>query len=370
MDRAIALARSAFGTTSPNPAVGAVVVKEDVVLGEGHTLPPGSSHAEVVALQQAGAAAAGAALYVSMEPCCIQGRTPPCTKAIVDAGITQVHVATIDPNPRVAGRGLEELKAAGIQVVRGSRENEALDLYEAFAKHINTGIPFVIAKYAASLDGKTATRSGDSRWITGDKARQHVHKMRRGCDAIMVGVNTVLRDNPQLTARQPDGTLYRHQPLRVVLDSKCCTPADAAILAQEGNTLIVVVDPPGENALALQAAGAEILHLPATDSGPAADSEMVDIGRLLGCLGSRGIVSLLSEGGSTVLGTLFRLRLVDKVAAFIAPAIIGGASTPSAVGGIGAEDMSQILRLERSKVEVLGDDVLITGYPPSRISEF
>ena len=356
MGRAIDLARSALGTTSPNPAVGAVVVKDGVVLGEGHTSPPGGAHAEIVALQQAGADAAGAILYSSMEPCCTWGRTPPCTKAIVAAGIAEVHAATIDPNPKIAGKGLEELETAGIRVTCGTGEHLVVGLYEAFSKHIKTGLPYVTVKYACSLDGKVATRTGDSRWITGERARQHVHELRRSCDAIMVGVDTIILDDPRLTARQPDGSLYPHQPLRVVLDSTGRTPPDAAIFSQPGQSLIVMVDPSEDMVGALEASGAQTLCVPGADSGK------VDIGYLLEQLGHRGIVNILVEAGSTVLGSLFQLGLVDKVAAFIAPAIIGGASAPSPVGGSGAENMAQVLRLRRSKVDILGDDVLVTGY--------
>ena len=357
MERAIRLARDARGTTSPNPAVGAVIVKDEIVLGEGWTSPPGGPHAEVVALEQAGSGAAGAALYTTMEPCCIWGRTPPCTDAIVAAGISEVHAAVMDPNPRISGRGLDELRKSGIVVTSGTCEGAALEMYEAFSKHIRTGHPFVTAKFAASLDGKIATRTGASRWITGEAARHHVHKLRRGCDAIVTGVDSILVDNPQLTARWPDGALHSRHPLRVVLDSSGRTPPDAAILAQPGETLIVTVDVPGDRAENLKEAGARVLEAPATREG------QVDVRWLLEYLGQQGVVDILVEGGGTLLGSMFDSGLVDKVAAYIAPSIIGGSSAPSPVGGRGAEDISQVLRLNRTRVETLGDDVLITGYP-------
>ncbi len=357
MERAIRLARSARGTTSPNPSVGAVIVKDGVVLGEGWTSPPGGPHAEIVALKQAGAAASGSVLYSTMEPCCIWGRTPPCTDAIVAAGISEVHAATIDPNPKVAGGGLDELRKSGIEVTCGICEDQAMELYEAFSKHIRTGLPFVTAKFAASLDGKIATRSGSSRWVTGEASRQHAHELRRGCDAIMAGVNTIVVDNPQLTARWPDGSQHFRQPLRVVLDSAGRTPIDAAILAQPGETLIATVGMPEDRAAALEAAGARVLTMPGNSDG------QVDIPRLLEHLGKEGIVDLIVEGGGTLLGSMFDAGLVDKVTAYIAPSIIGGSSAPSPVGGMGAEDISQALRLTRTKVETLGDDVLIAGYP-------
>ena len=357
MERAIHLARSARGTTSPNPSVGAVIVKDGVVLGEGWTSPPGGPHAEVVALEHAGAAATGAVLYSTMEPCCIWGRTPPCTDAIVAAGISEVHAASIDPNPRVSGRGLEQLRQSGIVVTCGTCEDQAMEMYEAFSKHVRTGLPFVTAKFAASLDGKIATRTGSSRWITGEAARWHAHDLRRGCDAIMVGVNTVVVDNPQLTARWPDGALHSRQPLRVVLDSSGRTPPEAAILAQPGETLIATVAMPPERAIALEAAGARVLTAPSNSDG------QVDIPRLLEHLGQQGVVDLIVEGGGTLLGSMFDAGLADKVTAYIAPLIIGGSSAPSPVGGGGAEDISEALRLTRTRVETLGDDVLITGYP-------
>ncbi len=357
MERAIHLARSARGTTSPNPSVGAVIVKNGMVVGEGWTSPPGGPHAEIVALQQAGPGAGGAVLYATLEPCCIWGRTPPCTDAIVAAGISEVHAATIDPNPRISGKGLEALRGSGIVVTRGVCEDEALVMYEAFAKHIRTGLPFVTAKFAASLDGKIATRTGSSRWISGEAARWHAHELRRGCDAIMAGVNTIVVDDPQLTARWPDGTLHSRQPLRVVLDSSGRTPPDAAILAQPGETLIATVDMPGDKAADLEAAGARVMTLPGTSDG------QVDIPRLLEHLGKEGVVDILVEGGGALLGSMFDAGLVDKVTAYIAPLIIGGSAAPSPVGGRGAEDISQAIRLTRTKVETLGDEVLVTGYP-------
>ena len=357
MERAIHLARSARGTTSPNPSVGAVIVKDEVVLGEGWTSPPGGPHAEVMALEQAGVGAAGASLYSTMEPCCIWGRTPPCTDAIVAAGISEVHAATIDPNPRVSGKGLQDLRKTGILVTCGTYEDEALEMYEAFSKHVRTRLPFVTAKFAASLDGKIATRTGSSRWITGEPARWHTHELRRGCDAIMVGVNTVVADNPQLTARWPNGALHSRQPLRVILDSSGRTPPEAAILAQPGETLIATVDMPAHRAMDLEAAGARVLMARSTSDG------QVDIRLLLEHLGQQGVVDLIVEGGGTLLGSMFDAGLVDKVTAYIAPAIIGGSSAPSPVAGRGAEDISQAHRLTRSRVETLGDDALITGYP-------
>jgi diaminohydroxyphosphoribosylaminopyrimidine deaminase/5-amino-6-(5-phosphoribosylamino)uracil reductase len=361
MKRALALAGKARGITSPNPAVGAVVVRDGVPVGEGFTQPPGQDHAEVVALQQAGRSARDASLYVTLEPCCTYGRTPPCTRAIIAAGIGEVYVATTDPNPRVNGKGLSELEAAGIKVYRGEGEEEAGELYEAFARHVNTGLPFVTAKFAMSLDGKIATHTGDSKWVTGPPARGYVQEMRETCDAIMVGVNTVLLDNPRLTARDGDGRLLPSQPLRVILDSKARTPTDARLLNEPGLNLIAVTQSATDDrTAALREAGAEVLQLPETVEG------MVAPCALLQALGARGVVSLLVEGGGALLGSLFDLGMVDKVAAFIAPKIIGGISAPSPVGGNGSVTMSQAIDIERAKVEQIGDDVLIIGYPSAR----
>ena len=357
MRRALTLARKALGTTSPNPAVGAVVVRDGVRLGEGHTLPPGQSHAEIVALGKAGTLTKGASLYVTLEPCCIQGRTPPCTETILAAGIGEVHVAARDPNPRVDGRGVAELRSAGVTVFTGDGEEEATDLYRAFAKHIRTGLPYVTVKFAMSLDGKIATSTGESKWITGPRSRRHVHEMRRRCDAIMVGVNTVLRDDPQLTARDRSGNALKRQPLRVVVDSKGSTPTGARMLKEPGSNLIAVVNPSEARMDALRATGAEVLRLPSAGAGG------VDLAALMEVLGTRGVVDLLVEGGGTVIGSLFDAGLVDRVASFIAPTIIGGATSPSPVGGAGIDAMSRILKLGDVSVKRLEEDILVVGYP-------
>jgi diaminohydroxyphosphoribosylaminopyrimidine deaminase/5-amino-6-(5-phosphoribosylamino)uracil reductase len=357
MERALSVARQALGTTSPNPAVGALVVKDHTVLGEGFTLPPGQDHAEVVALKQAGEASRGASLYVTLEPCCNYGRTPPCTQAIIAAGISEVHVAAKDPNPRVNGRGAAELEAAGIRVYSGEQEEEAGELYEAFARHINTGMPFVTAKFAMSLDGKIATHTGDSKWITGAPARSYGQGMRRACDAIMVGANTIMRDNPQLTSRDDGGRPLERQPLRVVLDSKAGTPPDARLLQEPGHTLIAATEPPEDRVAALLDAGAEVLRLPSTRAG------RVDLCALLETLGARGVVSLLVEGGGGVLGTMLDAKLIDKVQAFIGPVLIGGSKARAPIEGVGAELMADTLKLEHTRLEKIGPDWLITAYP-------
>ena len=358
MQRAISLAKKVQGTTSPNPAVGAVLVKDGVEVGSGATLPPGQSHAEVGALQQAGKASLGSTLYTTLEPCCTHGRTPPCTGAIIGAGVKRVHVAAIDPNPEVSGKGCAALQSAGIKVVVGEEAEAARELYEAFAKHVRTGIPFVIAKYAMSLDGKIATHTGDSKWVTGPESRRVVHQMRRESDAVMVGVNTVLADDPQLTARDEDDNPLPQQPLRVVVDSRCRTPSNALIFKQPGAILIATsqeaVSDSVEN---LKRAGAEVLQLPAGQDGG------VSIVALLEELGRSSVVSLLVEGGGTVLGSLFDSGLVDKVYAFLAPVIIGGAEAASPVRGQGADFMADAWKIDRAYLQPIGPDWLVVGYP-------
>ncbi len=362
MQRAIGLARQVLGTTSPNPAVGAVIVKDGVEIGRGSTMPPGQRHAEAVALRQAGEASRGATLYTSLEPCCTYGRTPPCTQAIISAGVVRVHLAAVDPNPLVSGEGIADLQSAGIEVMIGEEAETARELYEAFAKHVTTGIPFVSAKFAMSLDGKIATRTGDSKWVTSPDSRSVVQQMRRESDGVLVGVNTVLADDPQLTARGPEDNPLLRQPLRVVVDSRCRTPGEAGLLGQPGHTIIACTEKaPQEDVTRLEKAGAEVLHLPAGEDG------RVDMGDLLAELGRRGVVSLLVEGGGMVLGSLFDAGQVDKVYAFIAPVIIGGAPASSPVEGAGAEHMAGAWRVERAGIRAVGPDWLIVGYPEKKV---
>ena len=358
MERALELARSVVGATSPNPSVGAVVVKDGMEVGWGTTSPPGQNHAEVNALKQAGASASGAVLYTTLEPCNIFGRTPPCTRAIIDAGIAQVNVAAIDPNPLVSGSGCAELRSAGIDVQVGEQSEAAQVLYEAFAKHIRTGMPFVSVKFAMSLDGKIAAASGDSKWVTGVEARSLVQQMRRESDAILVGVNTVLADDPQLTARDSHGEPLSRQPLRVVVDSRCRTPVSARMLEQHGSTVIATtLRTPDPRIERLTRAGAEALSLPVGADG------RVSLDALLEKLGRRGVVSLLVEGGGALLGSLFDNDLVDKVLAFIAPVIVGGEAAVSPVEGRGAESMATAWKLQRPELTHIGPDWLISGYP-------
>ena len=366
MDQALSLAKLALGQVSPNPAVGAVVVKDGIIVGQGYTQPPGSLHAEVVALKQAREQARGGVMYVTMEPCCHYGRTPPCTQEIIAAGIAEVHMAMIDANPLVSGRGKDELEGKGIKVYLGEHEEEAKKLNEAYTKFITTGMPFVTVKFAISLDGKIATRSGDSKWISGDESRKYVHNLRYTSDAIMAGANTVLVDDPQLTTRSCGGRggTARKQPLRVIVDGKGRTPLTARVFRQPGKTLLVLgrLATPEEKTVFAQV-GAEVLELPS-------DEERVDLEKLLKALGEREITSILVEGGGILLGSLFDCGLVDKVTAFIAPIIVGGKEAKTAGGGEGVDKIADSFRLERIKVKRFDEDLMVSGYiAPKREAE-
>jgi diaminohydroxyphosphoribosylaminopyrimidine deaminase/5-amino-6-(5-phosphoribosylamino)uracil reductase len=364
MRLALAEARLARGWSSPNPPVGAVVVRDGVVVGRGHTQPPGQAHAEVMALRAAGPAAVGAELYVSLEPCRHHGRTPPCTDAIVAAGVARVHVAALDPNPAVDGAGVAGLQAAGVAVTLGDGAAEAAELIEGFATHVLTGRPLVIAKYAMSLDGRIATAAGHARWITGESARVHLHRLRATVDAILVGAGTVVADDPLLTARPPGVGPPPHQPLRVVLDSAGRVPTTARLFdpTLPGRTLVAATErtPPGRRAW-LRDRGIDALLLP---DGP----DGVSLPALLDALGERGVTTLLVEGGARVHGAFFAGGLVHKLRAYVAPVIIGGADAPGPVGGVGALTMDAALRLAAPRVESHGADLLVTAYVPGAFS--
>ncbi len=357
MSRALELAARGRGTASPNPMVGAVVVRDGTVVGEGWHVRPGQPHAEVLALRAAGELARGADLYVTLEPCAHQGRTPACTDAIIGAGISRVFTAMVDPNPLVNGAGIEKLRAARILVETGLMEEAARRLNEAYFRWITAGVPFVTLKMALSLDGKAATRTGDSRWISNEEARRLAHEWRAACDAVMVGVGTILTDDPLLTARLP-GYAGR-QPLRVIVDSSLRTPLGCRMLRETPDIPVIVATNPGalpRHAEALRKAGAEVLRVPGC--GP-----RVDLAALLGELGRREITSVLLEGGAGLFTSVLEQGLADKVAAFIAPLIIGGTKAPSPFQGRGADTMADALRLGDVTLTVLGDNVLVEGYP-------
>ena len=362
MARAFELARAVRGTTSPNPAVGAVIAHGSRIVGEGSTQPPGMPHAEVMALRQAGDQASGATMYVTLEPCAHVGRTPPCTEAIIETGIDRVVVAVGDPDRRVSGRGLAQLRDAGVEVSLGDGAALGADHYEAYAHHRRTGRPFVTAKFAASLDGRIASTSGDSRWISGPQTLVWAHRNRPLFDAILVGVETIIVDNPQLTARPEDWRGPIPQPLRVVLDSRGRTPLDSRVLqgTDQSPTLITTTDAADVDwRTSIAQGGVDIAVLP-VDAERGGRVSLPAVLELLGQV--HGVVSLLVEGGGEVLGSFFDQRLINKVTAVVAPMIIGG-DAQAAVRGGGAERMRDVLRLNRMTTERLGSDLLITGYP-------
>jgi diaminohydroxyphosphoribosylaminopyrimidine deaminase/5-amino-6-(5-phosphoribosylamino)uracil reductase len=356
MRRALALAERGRGSTRPNPVVGAVLVRDGRVVGEGYHVRPGEPHAEVHALAAAGAAARGATLYVSLEPCCHTGRTGPCTEAILAAGPTRVVVGYRDPNPRVDGRGTARLRRAGIRVDVGCLEAECRAANRAFAVWIREGRPLVTLKAAVTLDGFLADRFRRARrapvWITGEAARREAHVLRAAHDAVLVGAGTVRADDPRLTVRLP-GLRGAPGPLRVVLDGRLRTPATAHLLDGGPPTLIVTAaDGPGRGrARALEARGAEVLALPGRDG-------RVALRRVLGALAEREVQSLLVEGGAEVLGAFVDARLVDRVALFVAPRLLG-AGVPMAAGrGV---PVAQALRLGPIAARPIDGDLLLTA---------
>ena len=357
MTVALEEARRALGWSSPNPAVGAVVVRDGAVVGAGRTQPAGGDHAELRALAAAGERASGATAFVTLEPCNHHGRTPPCTDALIEAGVAAVRYAVGDPDPHVSGAGRRRLEEAGIAVEVGDGADEAARLIEGYLHHRRTGRPFVIAKFAASLDGRIAASSGDSRWVSDLETLAWAHEQRPGLDAIVVGSNTVLVDDPQLTARPADSTAGVHQPLRVVVDSRGRVSEGARVLEGPSSTLIATTaaSQPGWRA-GIERLGAEVAVLPTHDGRVDLEALLVEIER-------RGALTVLFEGGGVLLGSLFDGRLVDRVQAIIAPIVIGAAEAPSAVAGRGVERMAQAPRLREVTVDRLGDDTLISGLP-------
>tara|TARA_B100000029_G_scaffold509082_1_gene597465 strand:- start:330 stop:1412 length:1083 start_codon:yes stop_codon:yes gene_type:complete len=355
MSQALELAKDALGISQPNPPVGAVVVKDGRVVGKGHTMRIGGPHAEVVAIREAGNFTEDAILYTTLEPCCHFGRTPPCTDLIIESGIREIRVATIDPNPKVSGRGIAVLKDAGLTVQLGDGEKESLQIAEGYMKLMATGRPFVTAKFAMSLDGKIASPSGDSKWITSRESRDYVGRMRSQVGAVMAGIGTVLEDNPRLTARNSEGNELPTQPLKLIVDSNARIPLDSALFDGGGEVIVAACGASVPREEALENRGVKVIRTHAKDG-------MVDLRDLLLQLGNMGVNSVIVEGGETLLGSFADLRLIDKVVAFIAPVIIGGSDSPSPIGGSGITGMEEIIKLERTQLEVFGKDIMVTGY--------
>ncbi len=351
IERALELAARGAGFVEPNPMVGAVVVRDGAVVGEGFHERFGGAHAEVNALAAAGTAARGATLYVTLEPCCHHGKTPPCTEAIIAAGIARVVAAMADPFDRVAGGGFQRLRDAGIEVEVGCMQAAARRLNAPYLKLIATGMPYVHAKWAMTLDGKIATASGESKWISGPESRRVAHELRGRMDAIVVGIGTVLADDPLLTARPPGP----RTALRVVLDSRGRLPAAShlARTARDLPVLVAVTDQaPTSLTSVLSELGCEVLPLPRGERGIEADSLLRELGR-------RRLTNVLVEGGGAVLGSFFDADQVDEVHAFVAPKLFGGASARSPLAGQGRPRIADAGRFEVSEVLRLGDDCLI-----------
>lgn len=372
MRLALRLARRAIGDTSPNPVVGAVVVKRGRIVGQGYHRHAGWAHAEVEALRQAGRRASGATMYVTLEPCHHTGRTPPCCEALIQAGIKRVVIAMTDPNPITNGRGIERLRRAGIQVVTGVLEADAKRLNAPFTKAITTKMPWVVAKVAQSLDGKIATRTGDSRWISSAASRRFAHELRRQVDAIVVGVNTIVRDDPLLTARDPHRPARAGRPIKVIVDSHLRTPVASRCLSRESPAPTVIATTqrsPAKRAPFVRR-GIEVLVFPSRlrrGRGGQASGGRVPLRRLFRALVRRyPITSILLEGGGEVLASALADRLVDRLVWVIAPLIIGGRDSTPSVGGEGIRRLTQAIRLCDVTVRHLGPDLVLdasVAYP-------
>ena len=352
MRRAIMLARQGAGWTNPNPLVGAVVVKDGRVIGEGYHEVYGGLHAERNALAACGEDPAGSTLYVTLEPCCHTGKQPPCTEAVIAAGISRVVVGSRDPNPLVSGKGNEALRAAGIEVVEDVLRERCDALNPVFFHFMKTGRPYIVSKWAMTLDGKIATHSGDSQWVSCEESRADTHRLRHRLAAIMVGINTVIADDPLLTARCEFPT---NQPLRVVVDGKLRIPLESQLVRTAGEVPVLVataVAQEGDRAQELRALGVQVVSLPRPDGE-------VDLAALMHLLGTRGIDSVLVEGGGTLHEAMFRTGLVDRVIVYLAPKVCGGAEAKSPVAGIGIEKMADALELGHPMVERIGDDLKI-----------
>lgn len=354
MLRAIELAERGRGRTSPNPMVGAVVVASGEVAGEGFHEGAGAPHAEINALSVAGDRARGSTLYVTLEPCNHFGRTPPCAEAIIRNGVSRVVMGMRDPNPAVEGGGKERLEVAGIEVMVGPLGELVVRQNEAYVKWVLTGLPFVTLKMAMSFDGKIATGAGDSRWITCDAARRDVHIARSASDAVMVGIGTVLVDDPRLTPRM--GVEVARRPLRVVVDSNARTPLESNVAhTDEAPTLVAVAEgAPVERVSLLQGAGVAVVRV---------GNGRVDLRALLVALGELEVTSLMVEGGGELAATLLDAGLIDKFVFYVAPLIIGGGGAPGPFGGSGVEKIAEARRVEFETVEAVGRDIKIVAYP-------
>lgn len=350
MNEALKLAKKGEGSASPNPMVGAVIVKDGRIVGKGFHQKAGEPHAEINALKEAGNTAKGATIYITLEPCAHFGRTGPCADALINAQIKRAVVAMKDPNPKVAGKGIEKLQAAGIKVTLGVLEEEAKKLNEVFCKWITTGIPFVNLKFAMTLDGKIATKSGESKWITGEEARLKGRQLRNAVDGIVVGLNTVVADNPSLTSRILGGK----NPTRIILDSRGKIPLNSKVLTDnEAKTIVAVSEnAASQNIENIENTGAKVI---------VCGKDKVDAKKLIKILGEREITSILVEGGGEVHYSFIEKKLFDRVYAFVTPKILGGKNSRLAVAGAGFDSLSDAALLTNIEVSRLGEDILIIG---------
>jgi diaminohydroxyphosphoribosylaminopyrimidine deaminase/5-amino-6-(5-phosphoribosylamino)uracil reductase len=354
MTRAIELARFGLGSVEPNPMVGCVITQGAEVIGEGWHRRFGGPHAEIEALAVAGPRATGATMYVTLEPCCHHGKTPPCTKAVIASGVSRVVVAQRDPFPQVAGQGIAELTAAGLTVETGLLEDDARRLNAPYLKLLETARPWLIAKWAMTLDGKIATRTGSSRWITNSESRRAAHALRGRVDAVIVGRRTMEIDDPTLTAR-PTGL---RTAVRIVLDTQCSLRLDSQLVQTAAQGPVIVACAAGSNVErveGLRRAGCEVLELAASTHGERLEALLDELGR-------RRMTNVLVEGGGMLLGACFDRGLVDEAHVFVAPKCVGGEGAPSPIGGEGREVMAAALAIDRPKIELLDGDVYIHGH--------
>lgn len=354
MQKALELAAKGRGKTSPNPAVGAVIVKGNKIIAEGYHRKAGAPHAEIIALRQAGTKAKGATLYVNLEPCChTNKRTPPCTKSIIKSGLKRVVIAMKDPNPDVNGKGIKELTDAGIKTEVGIMRKEAKRLNEAFIKFITIKEPFVILKIAQSLDGKIATSTGESKWITGKDSRRYAHRLRSEVDVVLVGIGTVLKDNPSLTSRIKGG----RNPYRIIVDSKLRIPLNAKVLKHKDHkTIIAAIQNTQKKKIdMLKNLGIQVLTIKDKEG-------KVDLSALMKELGKLNMVSIMIEGGSSINASALLSGIVDKIMVFIAPIIIGGTDAITSVGEKSPTLLKDAIRIKEPQVKKIGRDVLLEGY--------
>ena len=360
MTLALRLAAKGRGTVSPNPMVGAVVVNRGRIVGQGYHLRPGLPHAEIVALRRAGKRARGASLYVTLEPCChIKKRTPPCVPSVIRAGVHRVVIAANDPNPKVNGKGAAALRRAGLAVATGIGRREAEEMNWVYNTWMKTKRPFVILKAGMTLDGQIATASGEARWITGHRSRLEAHQLRSQVDAVLVGIGTVLTDDPSLTARVGPQLkkLAKRQPLRIVVDSKLRIPLRARILSRQdaAKTLVVTINSaPAARRLALQQRGIEVLSVPR-------QGNRVSLRALMLELGARGVTSVLVEGGGEINAAMLKAKLVKQVRLYIAPALLGGGNAKGVIGGKSPARLAQALKLRDVRTRSVGSDVVVEG---------